>query len=558
MNQYSKKLIRISILLITVIAISLFSLASTKSDVYRELARSQRLINEVYKSLITRYADRLDTEKFTKVVINNILDDLDPYTVYMEEDEKEGLDLLTRGKYGGVGINLGERDKKLTVISPMDDSPAKRKGIIAGDIIVKIDGLLTEEMSLDDAASHIRGPKGTDVTLFIKRFGDEQLIEFVLTRDDITVKDVAYAGMLDNETGYIRLTRFSKNSGPEMRSAILNLQHDNASRIIIDLRDNPGGLLQSAIEILDMLIPKGELLLSTKGRMPEANKRYIARKTPIIEDDVKIAILINEGSASASEIISGTIQDLDRGVIVGTPSFGKGLVQSVYGLDSSGKRSLKVTTAKYYVPSGRLIQKPGYIDDKLVIRDEKEDSVFVTVGGRNVKGEGGITPDYEVVMPKSTPLLLECWRKGLFFSFAQEWQHKYDSYEDALIDLDLMADFKVFIDAHEVDVTTEGEKQFQEARTKITALDSTNMDLILAFDFVETFIIDREATLFEAEKDDLRRRLLLELVGIMQGTEFRVAESIKDDPVVIKAKEILQDPVAYSGLFQPKNNDKSF
>ena len=558
MNQYSKKLIRISILLITVIAISLFSLASTKSDVYRELARSQRLINEVYKSLITRYADRLDTEKFTKVVINNILDDLDPYTVYMEEDEKEGLDLLTRGKYGGVGINLGERDKKLTVISPMDDSPAKRKGIIAGDIIVKIDGLLTEEMSLDDAASHIRGPKGTDVTLFIKRFGDEQLIEFVLTRDDITVKDVAYAGMLDNETGYIRLTRFSKNSGPEMRSAILNLQHDNASRFIIDLRDNPGGLLQSAIEILDMLIPKGELLLSTKGRMPEANKRYIARKTPIIEDDVKIAILINEGSASASEIISGTIQDLDRGVIVGTPSFGKGLVQSVYGLDSSGKRSLKVTTAKYYVPSGRLIQKPGYIDDKLVIRDEKEDSVFVTVGGRNVKGEGGITPDYEVVMPKSTPLLLECWRKGLFFSFAQEWQHKYDSYEDALIDLDLMADFKVFIDAHEVDVTTEGEKQFQEARTKITALDSTNMDLILAFDFVETFIIDREATLFEAEKDDLRRRLLLELVGIMQGTEFRVAESIKVDPVVIKAKEILQDPVAYSGLFQPKNNDKSF
>jgi len=558
MNQYSKKLIRISILSITVIAISLFSLASTKSDVYRELARSQRLINEVYKSLITRYADRLDTEKFTKVVINNILDDLDPYTVYMEEDEKEGLDLLTRGKYGGVGINLGERDKKLTVISPMDDSPAKRKGIIAGDIIVKIDGLLTEEMSLDDAASHIRGPKGTDVTLFIKRFGDEQLIEFVLTRDDITVKDVAYAGMLDNETGYIRLTRFSKNSGPEMRSAILNLQHDNASRIIIDLRDNPGGLLQSAIEILDMLIPKGELLLSTKGRMPEANKRYIARKTPIIEDDVKIAILINEGSASASEIISGTIQDLDRGVIVGTPSFGKGLVQSVYGLDSSGKRSLKVTTAKYYVPSGRLIQKPGYINDKLVIRDEKEDSVFVTVGGRKVKGEGGITPDYEVVMPKSTPLLLECWRKGLFFSFAQEWQHKYDSYEDALIDLDLMADFKVFIDAHEVDVTTEGEKQFQEARTKITALDSTNMDLILAFDFVETFIIDREATLFEAEKDDLRRRLLLELVGIMQGTEFRVAESIKDDPVVIKAKEILQDPVAYSGLFQPKNNDKSF
>ena len=538
--------------------IGLFSLALTKSDVYRELARSQRLINEVYKSLITRYADRLDTEKFTKTVINNILDGLDPYTVYMEDDEKEGLDLLTKGKYGGVGINLGERDKKLTVISPIDNSPAKQKGIIAGDVILKIDGSSTEEMSLDDAASHIRGPKGTDVTLSIKRFGNEQLIDFVLTRADITVKDVPYAGMLDDETGYIRLMRFSKNSGPEMRSSIMNLQRDNARRIIIDLRDNPGGLLQSAIEILDMLIPKGDLLLSTKGRLPEANKQYTARKKPVVEDDIKIAILINEGSASASEIIAGAVQDLDRGVIVGTPSFGKGLVQSVYGMDGSGKRSLKVTTAKYYIPSGRLIQKPGYINEELVVRDEKEDTLFFTVGGRAVKGGGGITPDYEVKMPKSTPLLQECWRKGLFFSFAQERQHKYDNYEDALIDLDLINDFKVFIDGHELDLTTDGEKQFQQARTKLTALDSTNLDLTHAFDFVETFIIDWEATLFKTEKDDLLRRLLLTLAGIMEGSEFRVEESIKDDPVVIKAKEILQDPVAYSGLFQPKDNDKSF
>ncbi|MDP6861771.1 MAG: S41 family peptidase [Candidatus Marinimicrobia bacterium] len=538
--------------------IGLFSLALTKSDVYRELARSQRLINEVYKSLITRYADRLDTEKFTKTVINNILDGLDPYTVYMEDDEKEGLDLLTKGKYGGVGINLGEREKKLTVISPIDNSPAKEKGIIAGDVIVKIDGLSTEEMSLDDAASHIRGPKGTDVTLSIKRFGNEQLIDFVLTRADITVKDVPYAGMLDDETGYIRLMRFSKNSGPEMRSSIMNLQRDNASRIIIDLRDNPGGLLQSAIEILDMLIPKGDLLLSTKGRLPEANKQYSARKKPIIEDDIKIAILINEGSASASEIIAGAVQDLDRGVIVGTPSFGKGLVQSVYGMDGSGKRSLKVTTAKYYIPSGRLIQKPGYINEELVVRDEKEDTLFFTVGGRTVKGGGGITPDYEVKMPKSTPLLQECWRKGLFFSFAQERQHKYDNYEDALIDLNLISDFKIFIDDHELDLTTDGEKQFQQARTKLSALDSTNLDLTHAFDFVETFIIDWEATLFEVEKDDLLRRLLLTLAGIMNGSEFRVEESIKDDPVVIKAKEILQDPVAYSGLFRPKDSDNSF
>ena len=531
--------------------VSILSFAFTKSDVYRELARSQRLINEVYKSLITRYADRLDTEKFTKIVINNILDDLDPYTVYMEEDEKEGLDLLTKGKYGGVGINLGVREKKLTVISPMDNSPAKRKGVISGDIIVKIDGLLTKEMSLDDAAKHIRGPKGTDVTLSIKRFGDEKLIDFTLTRDNITVKDVAYTGMLDDETGYIRLTRFSKNSGPEMRSAIKNLQTESVSRIVIDLRDNPGGLLQSAIEILDMMTPKGSTLLSTKGRLPESNKHYISRKDPILGEDTKIAILINEGSASASEIIAGAVQDLDRGVIIGTRSFGKGLVQSVYGLDGSGKRNLKVTTAKYYIPSGRLIQKPGYIDDEVIINDDQEDSLFYTIGGRKVNGGGGIAPDYEVEMPKVTPLVLECWRKGLFFNFAQERQHRYETYDDALVDVTILDDFKSYLDNQDIDVNTNGEKDLEKAREKILSLDSTNMDLTHAFDFVETFIIDREALLYDEEVDLLKRRLYLELIGIMKGSEYRVEESIKDDPVVMKAKEILQDPIGYTSSFIP-------
>ena len=539
------------ILFFSLLSISIVSFAFTKSDVYRELARSQRLINEVYKSLITRYADRLDTEKFTKIVINNILDDLDPYTVYMEEDEKEGLDLLTKGKYGGVGINLGVREKKLTVISPMDNSPAKRKGVISGDIIVKIDGLLTKEMSLDDAAKHIRGPKGTDVILSIKRFGDEKLIDFTLTRDNITVKDVAYTGMLDDETGYIRLTRFSKNSGPEMRSAIKNIQTENASRIVIDLRDNPGGLLQSAIEILDMITPKGSTLLSTKGRLPESNKHYISRKDPIIGEDIMIAVLINEGSASASEIIAGAVQDLDRGIIIGTRSFGKGLVQSVYGLDGSGKRSLKVTTAKYYIPSGRLIQKPGYIDDKVIINEEEEDSLFYTIGGRRVKGGGGISPDYEVEMPKVTPLVLECWRKGLFFNFAQERQHRYDTYDDALVDVTILDDFKSYLDNQEVDVNTDGEKDLEKAREKILSLDSTNMDLTHAFDFVETFIIDREAVLYDEEVDLLKRRLYLELIGIMKGSEYRVEESIKNDPIVLKAKEILKDPIAYTSSFVP-------
>jgi carboxyl-terminal processing protease len=342
-----------------------------------------------------------------------------------------------------------------------------------------------------------------------------------------------------------------------MRSAIKNLQSEDVSRIVIDLRDNPGGLLQSAIEILDMMLPKGSALLSTKGRLPESNKQYVSRKDPIIKDDVRIAILINEGSASASEIIAGAVQDLDRGVIIGSRSFGKGLVQSVYGLDGSGKRNLKVTTAKYYIPSGRLIQKPGYIKDGVIINEDKEDSLFYTIGGRKVKGGGGISPDYEVEMPKVTPLVLECWRKGLFFNFAQERQHRYDTYEDVLMDVTILDDFKSYLYDQEIDVNTDGEKELEKAKEKILSLDSTNMDLTHAFDFVETFIIDREATLYDKEVDLIKRRLFLEMIGIMKGSEFRIKESIKDDPIVIKAKEILQDPIAYTSSFIPDQETKT-
>ena len=220
-------------------------------------------------------------------------------------------------------------------------------------------------------------------------------------------------------------------------------------------------------------------------------------------------------------------------------------------MDGSGKRNLKVTTAKYYIPSGRLIQKPGYIDDEVIVNDGKEDSLFYTIGGRKVKGGGGISPDYEVEMPKATPLVLECWRKGLFFNFAQERQHRYDSYEDALADVTILDDFKSYIDTQDVDVNTEGEKDLEKAREKILSLDSTNIDLTHAFDFLETFIIDHEAILFDEEVDLLKRRLFLELIGIMEGSEYRVKESIKDDPVVMKAKEILQDPIAYTSSFIP-------
>ena len=383
---------------------SFVAIAATKQDIYRKIKDSQRTINNVYKYLITHYVDDIDLEKFTKMSIDNMLSDLDPYTVYLVDDQKSGLDMLTSGQYGGVGIQIGKRDNVITVIAPTDDSPAKRAGIMAGDVLINIDGEDTVSMSMDDAAKLIRGKKGSSVVLTIERFNEEEPIDFTLTREDIPVKDVSYFGMLDESIGYIRLTRFSKNSANEVEKAIVSLKSNDLSSIVLDLRDNPGGLLNSAVSILDMFIEKDELLVGTDGKARQSSKKYYSKSDPIVSDDIQIAVLINGGSASASEIVAGAMQDLDRGVVVGRQSFGKGLVQTVYNIDRN--KALKVTTAKYYIPSGRLIQKSGYLPEEILADTTEADSLFETIGGRIVKGGKGIIPDYVVESDDRMPILL--------------------------------------------------------------------------------------------------------------------------------------------------------
>ncbi|HDY75722.1 MAG TPA: S41 family peptidase, partial [Candidatus Marinimicrobia bacterium] len=416
----SKKKIFISLLLTAIIFIGI---GASNSDTYRNIAKSQRIFNEVYKNLIVNYADELNTDVFTKTSINKMLSDLDPYTVYLESDERDVLNMLTSGKYGGVGIQLGKRDDRLTVISPMDDTPAQRAGIMSGDIIVKIGKKETKNLNLSEAADLIRGQKGTNVVLTIKRLGEDETIDFHLTRADIKVHDVPFAEMIDKDTGYIVLTRFSKNASKEVESALRSLVDQDMKNLILDLRNNPGGLLASAIDILEFIIPKGEKLLSTKGRNKESNRQFISKKMPILDENIKIAVLINEGSASASEIVSGVVQDLDRGIIIGKRSFGKGLVQTVFGIDR--KRSLKITTAKYYIHSGRLIQKPDYLNKDVIVSKVDADTLFTTKTGRRVKGGGGISPDFVIEDTKVGPLTRECWRKSYFFSFARDNKMKY-------------------------------------------------------------------------------------------------------------------------------------
>ena len=402
---------------ICIITISSLSFSYSGSDIYKKVRKNQSLINDIYMHLVTNYVDDIDLDTFTKLSINNMLLELDPYTVYMEDEEKSGIEMLTKGKYGGVGIQIGKREKVLTVISPMENSPAKRAGILSGDKIIKIDNLETEELSMDDAAKLIRGEKGTQITLSIERYGENELIDFILKRENIKVKDVSFSGMLNETIGYIRLTRFSRNSDIEVKKSIEDLSEENMKGLILDLRDNPGGLLNAAVNILDLFTEKGEVLVWTEGKSQKSKKKYTSKNSPLISNDIEIIVLVNQGSASASEIVAGVLQDLDRGVVIGRSTFGKGLVQTVYNIDRS--RSLKITTAKYYIPSGRLIQKPGYLPDGILADTSTADTIFYTKNGRVMSGEGGITPDYQIELEAITPILAASWRQGLFFNFVQ-------------------------------------------------------------------------------------------------------------------------------------------
>ncbi|HIC37081.1 MAG TPA: S41 family peptidase, partial [Candidatus Marinimicrobia bacterium] len=455
-----KKIITLTVL----VAISLVFMGAGKKDIYKQVRKNQSLINDVYRHLITNYVDDIDLDAFTKMSINNMLLDLDPYTVYLENDERSGIEMLTKGKYGGVGIQIGRREKMLTVISPMENSPAKRAGINSGDKILKIDGQETEGLSMDEAAKLIRGKKGTDVVLSIQRNGEGDIIEFVLTREDIKVKDISYYGMLDEQTGYIRLTRFSRNSDKEMKKALLELLDQNMTGLVLDLRDNPGGLLNAAVNILDLFIDKGEMLVWTEGKTQKSKRKYQSKTDPIVPKDVNITVLVNQGSASASEIVAGTLQDLDRGVVIGRSTFGKGLVQTVFNIDKD--RSLKITTAKYYIPSGRLIQKPGYLPDEILADTTEQDSIFYTKSGREVSGAGGITPDHEVELKKGSPILSASWRQGLFFNFVQKHKTEYDTFFDVESDSTIMAQYEEYIYASDLDIFMKGESNYLDLRDR--------------------------------------------------------------------------------------------
>jgi len=538
-------------LLPVTIVIGIFSLALTQSSYYRKISKSQELINRVYNQIFSTYVHQIDPETFTKAAINGITEKLDPFTEFMVDDEQHNINVLSKGKYGGVGIQLSYRNNTMSVVAPMDGGPAKSAGIISGDIILKVDDIDVKEYSFNEAAAKIRGEKGSIVKLTIKRFGDDDPIDFSLIRSEIIVKTVTYSGMLSKDTGYIRLNRFNRNTPFEMQNSISTLLNNDASALIFDLRDNAGGLLTSAISMLDMMIVKSTTLVSTKGRTKDSNRTFYSRRDPIIPKDVKIAILINQGSASASEIVAGSVQDLDRGIIIGQKSFGKGLVQTQYSFDD--KRSIKITTARYYIPSGRFIQKRDYIDNKYIMNASDEDSIFTTIGGRTVYGNGGITPDSTIEPSTMKSLTSQYWRSGYFYSFSQENKHHYASFKSVLNDDSLLDKFKNYTETKE-SVDLPGEKELKIIIEKISELDSTDIRTNDALNLLSDFYDREEGKRRESEQNEIRELILLEFAGLFNGTEGRLKQALKNDETVQVALDVLSNNNTYQASLSSTEN----
>lgn len=517
--------------------------ALTGTDIYKEISEAVRLYNEVFRQLLVNYVDELDTKELTETTVRDMLRELDPYTVFMTEEEKEPLDVLSKGAYGGVGLRISIRNDTLTVISAIEGTPGMRANILPGDQILKVDTVFTKGLDVEKAARLIRGAIGSKVDLLIRRPGFGEPKVYTLEREKIQVHAVTYSAQLKPGLGYIKLAEFSKGATAEIKSAIENLNQQNQLKsLILDLRSNPGGLLEEALSIAELFTNPGDTLLFTRGRNPSANRVFIAQKKPFVRPEVKLVVLIDGGSASASEIVAGIIQDLDRGLVIGSPSFGKGLVQTIFRINA--ERSLKITTAKYYIPSGRLIQKSDYLKNPKVVRQGfAGDTLFFSRNHRPLKGAGGIVPDVKVAPNTMPEYVTELWRQNMFFTFAMKYRSQFNQIPKE-VDDQIIQQFREYLDNVGFHYYEKKEKDLKNLEKQLQSDSRFANRTALLQQFYAVFDSTRQAE-FDANRQFIIQGLSSEFATLQNGLAGRTAADLKYDPVVAAAIAQLQDEVSY-------------
>jgi carboxyl-terminal processing protease len=531
------------------------SMANDNDDVYYKIDKGLFYLKEVFETISQNYVDELDPEKLSKSAVKGMLQEFDPYTVFFEDPGSHQMRMITRGKYGGVGMEIGYQNQKITVIAPMEGTPAQRAGIRAGDIITQIDGVSSQTITLEDASQKLRGKIGTTVTLQIERPGIKTPIDIKLIREEIVLKDVNYAEFIEPGTAYIHLSAFSDKAGKELKDAIKNLQaHASIERVILDLRGNPGGLLTSAVEVANIFLPPGQLIVSTRGYHESENK-FFTKEKPLLPYQ-PLVVLINQSSASASEIVAGAIQDLDRGVLVGEETFGKGLVQKVFPIDKVSQAYLKITTAKYYVPSGRSIQREGYKKNNSVFVD-LSDSVeydkkinYYTLNGRIVHSGGGIHPDVEVNSEEDGVFIQNIIARGYLFQFAVDYlsQHPELKYAGTVaVDGPILESFHTYVQNQKFEYELEGEDELNEflSIAEEKKYNSDIQDLVKVA--LQKLQVERSENFYH-HQGKIGHLLEAEFAEKLQGSAGRIQVMLSHDQEVKQAIAVLRNMNQYQQI----------
>jgi carboxyl-terminal processing protease len=518
-------------------------------DIYTKINKNMDIFGRVYKEIALNYVDEVDPDKFMKAGIEGMLGTLDPYTNFIDESRKDEIDMMTTGKYGGIGISIGLKDSSVVITEIMDGYSAQREGLRKGDKIVVIDGIPITGQQINDIRGLIRGTTGTTFKMTVLR-GENQY-EYTLTRQDIQLKNVTYKGVVQDGIGYIKLERFNRYAENEIIDAITEIKaRGDVKGIVLDLRDNPGGLLDAAVAILNKFVDRGSLLLSTKGRKPDSEKKYFSYEDPVLNKSIPMAVLVNQNTASASEILAGAIQDLDRGVIVGTKSFGKGLVQVYTPLSYNDQ--LKITNQKYFTPSGRWIQLKNYFRENKygVFKDDpyKSQIDFRTLNGRYVSAEGGITPDSTVSAAGNNELMEELLIHDVYYQFAAKYVGEHPVDNGFVINDEVINQFIDYVNSGQVEFTTMAETELGHLKQVINDRKYS--------DKAKTYLTELESELrserisdIESSKPEIKRQLEIEILKKYNRPDKEITDvSLRDDIQLQIALSIIKDRELYNRI----------
>ncbi len=517
-----------------------------------EIAKNLDIYATLYRELNKNYVDEISPGELMVTGIEAMLESLDPYTVFIPESEVEDYKFITTGQYGGVGALIQMQGDKIVVAEPYEGNPAQKAGIKAGDIILEVDGQSVKGKSTNDVSTILKGQPGTLVKIKFQREAGSQPFEKELEREYVKIANIPYYGMIADGIGYIRLLGFTQEAGNEVKNAFIDLKTNNELMgIVLDLRGNGGGLLQEAVSITNIFVDKGNMVVSTKGRLP--NKNYTYNTTnPAVDKDIPLVVLVDTSSASASEIVAGAMQDLDRGIIIGQRTYGKGLVQNVIPLTYNSQA--KITVAKYYIPSGRCIQAIDYSHKNENGDSEKIPDSLITAyktrNGRIVYDGLGIDPDIKTEINSLSPLSTSLLLKHLFFQFATKFEREHSSIppaKDFEITDDIYNDFVAFLSDKDYNYTTQCEETLEDFKKH--AKEEKYFDSIeKEFEQLVLKLEENKDNDLSKHKDEIKKILKLEIVSRYYYQKGQIIASLDDDPTIDKAVDILNEKDSYLAI----------